>query len=340
MSESSGHSFDPILLDLHLGHLTEAEQHAVRARIAADPALAAQDEALAEVFRALSAAPEERVPCDLAERVLGRVRAAGPPPRVIRPADELTRVLERDNRRVLRLGNLRDIVAVAALIVLGVGLGLPSMLHMRERQQRLGCSWNLAQLGAGLQQYASAFNASLPFAGWGSQHSWQANGDPAIVNMPNRRHVYPLLLARYVADPRRFVCPGQPHMPMPADEVPRRTDFLEDRNISYAYQNMAGVRPSTRDDPRLPILADENPLFADGVPLFDVRRLVGGDPALANSRAHRGAGQNILTLRGEVIWTRTPLSGVDGDNIWILRDVAKYTGREGPLTATDSHLLK
>ena len=106
---------------------------------------------------------------------------------------------------------------------------------------------------------------------------------------------------------------------------------------------MAGVRPSANDDPDLPIMADDNPLFADGLPLFDARRwqrLPWGDAADVNSRAHGGAGQNILTLDGRVRWTTTPLSGVEGDNIWILRDVAEYTGREGPAAATDSHLLK
>jgi hypothetical protein len=127
---------------------------------------------------------------------------------------------------------------------------------------------------------------------------------------------------------------------MPRAEIQRHDDFLEGRNVSYAYQNMAGVRPSAHDDPRLPLMADENPLFADGVPVLDFRRLTRADPASANSRAHDGAGQNILTLRGEVIWAKTPLSGIEGDNIWTLRGVTEYTGREGPASSTDSHLLK
>jgi hypothetical protein len=100
------------------------------------------------------------------------------------------------------------------------------------------------------------------------------------------------------------------------------------------------VRPCVRDDPRLPILADENPLFADGVPLVDARRLIRMNPATANSHAHGGAGQNILTLRCEVKWTTTPLVGIDDDSIWTLSGVTDYTGREGPTCATDSHLLK
>ncbi len=340
MSVSREHDFDSRLLDLHLGHLSTAEQAEFRRLISDDPALAAQDRALTTVFHALQSVQDEAMPADLSARVAARVRAAGPSPRVVRPADELTEAVERSGRRIIRLGNLRDIVAVAAMIVLAVGVGVPSLMHMRERQQRMGCSWNLAQIGRGIQQYASTFNASLPFAGWDGQSSWQPSSDPSIVTVPNRRHVYPLLRQAYVADPRLFVCPSHGGVPMPQEAIAQHNDFLEGRNMSYAYQNMAGVRPSANDDPRLPIMADENPLFDNGLPLFDARRLSWRQPEQANSRAHGGAGQNLLTLDGRVMWVTTPFSGVDGDNIWILVNVNDYTGREGPLSSTDSHLLK
>ncbi|MCK4342574.1 MAG: hypothetical protein KAY37_12720 [Phycisphaerae bacterium] len=340
MSASQEHDFDPRLLDLHLGHLATAEQAELRRLIADDPALAAQDEALTAVFRALASAQEERVPDGLTARVTARVRSAGPPPRVVRPTDDLTETVEGTRERVIRLGNLRDIVAVAALIVLAIGVGVPGLMHMRERNLRMGCSWNLAQLGHGVQQYATTFNASLPFVGWGGQNSWQPSNDPRLVTIPNRRHIYLLLQQAYVVDPRLFVCPSQGGVPMPIDAIERHNDFIEGRNVSYAYQNMAGLRPSANDNPRLPILADENPLFDDGLPLFDARRLSWGEPAQANSRAHGGAGQNLLTLDGSVIWVKTPFSGIDGDNIWTLIDVTEYTGREGPASPTDSHLLK
>ena len=340
MSESNEHEFDPRLLDLHLGHLSEAEKVRLRTQIASDPRLAEQDETLRGALRLLAAATDEAAPSDLVARTMARVNAAGPVPRVIRPTDELTVALEQRPERVIRLGKLREIVAVAALIVLAVGVGVPSLRYMHERQQRMGCSWNLAQLGRGLQQYAGAYNASLPFVGWDDRSTWQPTVAPGMVNVPNRRHVYPLLRRAYVTDPRVFVCPSQHDVPMPSDQVQARNDFLEDRNVSYAYQNMSGVRPSTNDDPGLPILADDNPLFSEGRPLFDLSRLKPGSPAESNSDAHGRAGQNVLTLDGHVIWTKTPKCGVNGDNIWILQKVVEYTGREGPEKSTDSHLLK
>lgn len=341
MSESPEREFDPRLLDLHLGNLSQAEQQVLRQALATDPVLTAQHTALTQVFQALALASAGSMPGDLPARTMARVQAAGPPPRVVRPRDRLTAAVEARGECVLRLGgNLRDVVAIAALIVLAVGLGVPSMLHMRDRQQRLGCSLNLARLGSAVQQYASAFGGSLPFAGWSQGSSWQPRPEPGIQTVPNRRHVYPLLRLAFIPDPRLLVCPSQQHMPMPLDEVRRCDDFLEARNLSYPYQNMAGVRPSAKDDPRLPIMSDENPLFADGVPLFDARRFVRTNPAAANSLAHGGAGQNILTLLGEVRWTTTPLVGIDRDSIWTLSGVTEYRGYEGPSCATDSHLLK
>jgi hypothetical protein len=192
-----------------------------------------------------------------------------------------------------------------------------------------------------MQQYASIFNASLPFVGWDQgRSSWQASEDPRVITVPNRRHVYPLLQMALVSEPRLFICPAQNDVPMPKGEIRRRSDFIESRNISYAYQNMAGVRPTARDNPRMPIMADANPFFVDGMPLFDARRLPGIDIQSMNSRAHGGAGQNVLTLDGSVRWTTTPLSGVDDENMWVLDGVEAYTGREGPASSTDAHLLR
>ncbi len=340
MSGLPQREFDTRLLELHLGHLSADEQAALRRQIAGDPPLASQDEALAAVFAALDSLRRDAAPVDLALRVMSRVRAAGPPPQVVHQRSPWSDAAERTSQRVIRLGNLRDIVAVAALLVLAVGIGVPSVLHTRERQQRLGCSQNLWQLGMGVQRYSNVFSASLPFAGWTQGNSWQATTDPQTVTVPNRRHMYPLLLLAYVTEPRLFVCPSQPHVPMSKQEIQRHNDFLEARNVSYAYQNMAGVRPAASSDPRLPILADDNPLFEDGRPLLDPRRYGFGDPTTANSYAHRRAGQNILTLDGHVKWNTTPLCGIGNDNIWTLQHVGDYTGREGPATATDSHLLK
>lgn len=335
--EPSG--FDGALLDRYLGRLSLDEEAALQARMSADARLAADDEALSACFEALRAFRVPRTPPGLKDRVLARVAAASPALRVHAASKRRPPV---DNRGFtpISLQSFRDIAAVAAVIVLMVGVGVPSVLHMRERNQRTVCSWNLGQIGQGLASYASTFGDSLPFAGWSSRSSWQPTSEPGVEVVPNRRHVFPLARNSFVPV-RVFICPSTNDRPMPSGLIAARQDFLESRNISYASQNMAGVRPTFRADPDAAIMADDNPCFDSGMPLFDFARSIGlADPARSNSRAHGGAGQNLLTLGGAVKWATTPNAGVNGDNIWTLTHVLRYTGREGPQAETDSHLLK
>lgn len=338
MSDETRRQFDSDLIELHLGRLSNAETDALHTRIAADAALAEQHRDLTDVFAALRSVAEVKTPARLAERAAAHVAAAGRPPRVHGAPQP-----NGDERGPLwllpfRVSTFRDIVAVAAMIVLAVGLGVPGLLNVRERNQRIVCARNLAMVGQGLQTYASAYNNSLPFAGWSPSSSWLQTESPDVEVQPNRRHPYRLVLKHYAA-PTAFVCPSRMHAPMSDNDIATHDDFPEATNVSFAFQNMAGVRPSLQDDPRLPVMADENPLFQDGLSLLDLVR-VGAKDQDRNSFAHRGAGQNVLLLNGKVVWKTEPHAGIDGDNIWTLAGVSEYSGREGPTSTKDAHLLK
>lgn len=346
MSEDREREFGPNLLDLHLGQLSDAQETELRRRLESDPKLAAENEALTGVFAALRTYRTPAAPRGLNERIAAAVSHAGAPLRVAaqRPAERhsASELLETGNTRIIRMRGMRDILAVAAMIVLAVGLGVPSVLHMRERGRRTMCAANLAQLGQGMNAYASVFGNSLPFCGWSNADSWRPTNEPGVTVRPNRQHVYLLLRTGYV-NPNQFVCPSSRDVPMAADQIARRDDFLESANVSYAYQNMAGRRPQVGTaNAELPILGDDNPLFDSGRPLFDLaaHKLGLRDLSETNSAAHGGTGQNILTLGGSCKWVTTPDSGPSGDNIWTLEQVTQYTGHEGPKAATDSHLLK
>jgi hypothetical protein len=346
MSEDRESDFNTNLLDLHLGQLSDAQEAELRDRLASDPKLAAENEVLAGVFAALRADRVPAPPRDLDERIIAAVGRARPALRTVSaPAardQSAAEWVESGNTRIIRMRGMRDVLAVAAMIVLAVGLGVPSVLHMKERSRRTMCAANLAQLGQAMNAYASVFGNSLPFGGWSRGDSWRPTDEPGLTVRPNRQHVYLLLRNGYV-NPNQFVCPSSHDVPMAADQVARRDDFLESANVSYAYQNMAGARPQVGAvDPELPILGDDNPLFDSGRPLFDlaVHKLGLRDLSQTNSRAHDGTGQNILTLGGSSKWITTPAFGAAGDNIWTLYEVTQYTGQEGPQAATDSHLLK
>lgn len=335
---------DPMLIERHLAAhgVGDAPPAADRTGDAARSPAPDESPVLSAAFAGLAAERARTItpPADLNERIKQRVRAAGPP-----AERRLRRVVEESENggTILRLHSFREVAAAAAMIVLAVGLGVPSVLHMRERGERIACSQNLARIGAGMQAYATVFGDSLPFVGWRpDQWSWKPTSEPNVRVVHNRSHLYPLLAQSHVRSPNVFICPSSEDVPMPADQIARHDDFLESRNVSFASQNMAGVRPTLRDHAGLPIMSDDNPLFDNGMPMFDVvaARLGLSDPASSNSFAHGGAGQNVLSLDGSVRWRVRPTSGIAGDNIWTLQDVGDYTGREGPRNASDAHLIK
>src|SRR5262245_30047088 len=167
--DAASAAFEEALLDLHFGRLSDAECERLLERMKRDPALAAHNETLTGVFAALGSWRQAAPADDLVERVMSRVQAAGPSLRVTRPAarqdQRATPKVVWENERVIRLHSIRDVMAVAAMVVLAVGVGVPGLLHMRERGQRTVCASNLAQIGRGLQAYASTFGDNLPFAG-------------------------------------------------------------------------------------------------------------------------------------------------------------------------------
>lgn len=329
------------MIELRLGRLPADDQRDAAARIAGDAKLVAEDAELRDALGALNRY-QVAMPNDLVDRTIARIRKL-PAVAIVPQKQTKPRVVwpEEQGGRVIRLHSFREITAVAATIILAVGIGVPSLVNMRDRAERTACSWNLGQVGRGLQGYATAHADSLPFVGFGQANSWQPSRDPAIVRVPNRQHVYPLLSSGQ-ASANWFICPSANGVPMSADQVKLHRGFIEPRNISYATQNMAGVRPSLSSSPRLVVAGDDNPFFEDGVPAFDLaaRKIGLTDPAAQNSKAHRRYGQNLLQADGVVRWATTPSSGVNGDNVWTLSGTPSYTGREGPLTNTDTHLLK
>lgn len=325
-------SFDGQLLDLHLGLLTPEAEAELRRRVDLDPRLARESATLADVFAALRLerqSPKVSATPGLAARCCAAVATATGVRIVRRSADEGLIPL-------IRMQSLRDVIAVAAMIVLAIGVGVPGLLHMRERSQRTLCSGNLAALGQGLQAYATTFGDSVPTVGWNAASSWRPTQQPNVQLVPNRKHLVPLLTGRFVPLTRLFICPSTSDVPASLEQTLRTGDFLEPRNISYASQNMAGSQPRMHDSPDLPFVADDNPLFQNGLPSL----LALSDPGTRNSPSHGGSGQNVLSLGGVVRWASHPNVGINGDNIWTLQGAPEYSGREGPLTATDAHLIK
>ena len=312
------------LLEWHLNLLDEDAAMRVEAQLQRDPGLKAQSQKLGRVLRPLDHWSVHTGPPNLAESVLNAVKQAGSP------------VLQKAPRRQMLafpFFNIRDIGAVAACLVLLLGVFVPGASALRSRSQRVLCANNMHGIGQGLSQYQTSFAGSLPFAGFASDSAWLPGRDPTCYSS-NSRHVFLLHKLGFVAKPNAFLCPSNKNAaPMKVAALGRCDDFGEGNNISYDSHNLAGATPNLRPIATIAYLADPNPLFIGGRFNGDI------DPQVANSPAHGGRGQTVLLLDGRVEYMRTPVYGDHKDNVWTIEGVRHYAGTETPTRLTDSFLV-
>ncbi|MEM1446890.1 MAG: hypothetical protein AAGF84_12600 [Planctomycetota bacterium] len=241
-------------------------------------------------------------------------------------------------RRTLGV-SFRQVIAAAAVILLGVSLLMPALANQQQAQQIAACSYNLGVAGQQMGQYALDHAGILPRGPVGD--SWIKTGQPDAIDdagryQSNSAHLYLLIRQGYTA-PSRLACASNKTavVSMPGSG---QLDWDSHQAISYSYQNQHGVAPIRLDlaSPRLAVLADKNPLFIfrDGKVVHD--RDADRDAA---STLHNGAGQNILTLDNRVSWSVAPRVG--DDNVWQIQGHAgDYHGTEVPADSQrDSFLV-
>lgn len=143
---------------------------------------------------------------------------------------------------------------------------------------------------------------------------------------------------------------------MPATPGVNRFDFAGYASLSYGTRLPYGLRDdrfvATRAAPSEVLMADKGPAFVAGAAGLAGSRtvrdaLIAPDPfapffALSeerlkrmgnaawqklNSRNHVGEGQNVAFVDGHVSFERTPLVGVDGDNIYSIASDSSWRGR-------------
>ena len=132
---------------------------------------------------------------------------------------------------------------------------------------------------------------------------------------------------------QQFICPSAGDDPDNTENLDLYYDFSEYNNVSYGYQVPFGPRdtqPREGTDNRMVLSADKSPYYVS-TPTPDFRSAGrNGNPITRddsprewrqfNSPNHggrnNGEGQNCLYADGHAAFQRTPVIGIDGDNIY------------------------
>jgi len=311
---------EQLLIDYALGRSDGAAAEDVRRRLAEDADFAALHADVANTLEALGTWPAPDPPEDLVEQTLERVGA-------VRRTEMLLAAQPEGAEPRPPVFSFRELVAIAAAVVLAVGILIPSLRRARQLADRGLCAANMGQIGAALQHYAGGNDDLLPATP--AEAEWWLPRPGKQVSS-NTEGLF-LLIRHGYAQPEAFQCPATGEDAFVIR--PGMRDFPSRRAVNYSYQHSINARMRYSElHARLVILSDDNPVFAGG--RFHPERV---DCTVSDN--HGGGGQNVLYPGGDVVWATHNRVGVDGNNIFLAEGILDYLGREKPTSPTDSFVI-
>ncbi|MCC7292407.1 MAG: prepilin-type N-terminal cleavage/methylation domain-containing protein [Phycisphaerales bacterium] len=261
---------------------------------------------------------------------------------------------------------LIELLVVIAIIALLISILLPSLSRARELSKRLVCASNLKGIATSMKVYANDHRESWPVPPYSSKESVggaTAKGISYVekvgdIDQVARRRLptlsdtdtttgstvlsvtraFWMLVRSGDVTVKQYICPSSGKEPDDTQELDFYYDFKDYRNVSYGYMVPFGprdTRPTEASDARQAMLADNSPFYLGGsAPTWGNPKLRPEDSPrewrLYNSPNHGGAGvgegQNIAFGDGHASFLKTPVQGIDSDNIYTVID---FTGMGG-----------
>jgi hypothetical protein len=245
---------------------------------------------------------------------------------------------------------LFEVFAAAASIALIAGIMFPSFGLARAKYQQVACQNNMRVLGAGFASSVgdnSRNNDNLSQVRVKAGSPWWKIGDQGQQVRSNTRYPFMLIKGGYV-DARAFVCKGDKGAELfkyQAANSPQLYDFSSHKNVSYSFTLFCDKNTDPLLCSQKVIASDLNPVFQkircektifQGMDEF-VKLQLNEQLKQSMSVNHKGKGQNLLYGDGSVKYTKTRV--VNGDDIFTVKDVDSYTGREIPTLKNDIFLV-
>ena len=242
---------------------------------------------------------------------------------------------------------LGELVAAAAIIMLIFSILFPSAKAMKQHSQKIACENNFRQIGAALSTFGNNNEGQVAEAKVQAGSPWWKIGDQGTESHSNTRYPWQLVKHGYV-NGKVFVCRGNAGaeaLKYDPDSMKGRVDFPNRNNISYSFILFSDKNANVMHHGRKVIASDMNPVFQK-IPCDKniYARLNEFEKVMLNeqlrqmlSSSHRCKGQNILRSDGSVEWIRVRVD--NDDDIYTIRGVDAYTGKEAPTDENDIFLV-
>jgi len=337
---------EDLVFDYALGLTSEQETTEAERLVATDPKLAHIYQTLRDAVEPLDSFEVEACPDSLAEQTISGLKQEA---RSGAGQERLEQLIKAEQVGTARIKipfwrNWGDIAAVAAVLVLFVGVVLPALGFTRQRYWQQRCQAQLGGIHEGMARYVSEHDGQLPRVATAPGSPWWKVGYQGAENHSNTRRAWLLVKQGYV-EPSRFVCPGRrsQEIDFAGLDVSRYNDFPQRNYIHFSVR--VGCPDEKKADmvARRVLLADMNPL-AEQLPTDYSAKLtlrMCQELLTSNSTNHNGRGQNVLLDDGSVEFTRRRYTSVSEDDIYTLSEMAdgcEVRGCEVPSCETDAFL--
>jgi len=337
-----------LLFDYSFGLTSDRDAAEAEALLSTSPEAAQLCDLFKSALSPLESVDPEPCPDDLAERTIQRLKEQA---QLARGTGRLEQLLSVEHAATIPLRvpfwhNWSEIATVAAVLALFMSILFPAFGLARQRHWQSQCQSQFGDISGGLASYISDHDGQIPTVATAQGAPWWKVGTQGPETPSNTRRAWLLVRGKYVPL-SAFICPARRDRGRPDPDtvlVERYNDFPARSFVHYSVRIDGPQAAAPALGRKRVFLADMNPLSEEFPREFStIPSILLGDSLLkANSRNHRGRGQNVLLDDGSVEFTRTRRTSFSDDDIYTLKAMCpgcKVTGSERPSSEDDDFVI-